>query len=144
MNAYGQQKAGHVLDAHVQVSIFEKEVVWGPGGGGPSLTAYCKGESDCGFGVVVPAYSRDMKEAWKVVDHMKALPGPKPKWDRFVKLLVEEAHFADGVLHMSGEKLPDVTFSDIILNLTPVKICRAALETIRTFKVEEAGLAVEA
>lgn len=136
-NAYWGQKAGHVLDAHVQVNIFDKEVVWGPSG--TSLTAYCKGESDYGFGVVVPAYSQDMKEAWKVVDHMKELPGAK--WDRFIKLLVDDAQFEDGRLHMVGEKIPEATFSDIIRNLTPVKICRAALETIRTFKVEAAGLA---
>ena len=139
-NAYGAQEAGHVLDAHVQMSIFEKEVVWGPAG--TSMTAYCKGESDYGFGVVVPKYSQDMKEAWKVVDHMKTLPDPK--WDRFVKLLVDEAHFADGVLHLMGQKLPEATFSDIIRNVTPVKICRAALETIRMFKLEAAGLAEEA
>ena len=134
MNAYGQQRAGHVLDAHVQVSIFEKEVYWMPCG--TSMTAYCKGESDYGFGVVVPGYSQNMKEAWKVVEHMKEL-SPE-KWDRFVKLLVEEAHFEDWYILMMGQKVPDVTFSDIFRNLTPVKICRAALETIRTFKVEAA------
>ena len=133
-NAYAQQEAGHVLDAHVQVSIFEKEIFWSPSGS--SMTAYCKGESDCGFGVRVPEYSENMKEAWKVVDRMKTFP--LPKWDRFVELLTEEAHFKDGYLLMEGQKVSDVTFSDMVRNLTPVKICRAALETIRTFKVEGA------
>lgn len=136
-NAYAQQEAGHVLDAHVQVSIFEKEIFWSPSGS--RMTAYCKGESDCGFGVPVPGYSENMKDAWKVVDRMKAFP--PPKWDRFVKFLTEEVHFEDRHLLMEGQKVPDVTFSDMVRNLTPIKICRAALETIRTFKIEAAALA---
>ena len=98
MNAYGNVKSSRTLDAHVQVMIFQKEVVWAPEGS--AIVPYCKGESDFGFGVQVPVYSEDMREAWKIVDCMKEL-SPADR-DRFVNLLMEEARYPDG--HLGDRK----------------------------------------
>lgn len=134
MNAYGQVKPSRALDAHVQVVIFQKEVVWAPEG--QAIVPYCKGERDYGFGVQVPTYSEDMREVWKVVDCMKALP--RQDRDRFVNFLMEEARTPDEIKF--GNSLEAPTVFDLIMNLTPVKICRAALETIRTLRLEAAGV----
>lgn len=101
---------------------------------GSHIEAYCKGESDYGFGVTVPSYTTDIKDAWKILDFMRSLAGPKTSvWKSFVQELVHASELPEGTLRRVGEVEEPASFEDIFWNLRPICICRAALEVMHPF-----------
>ena len=107
-------KAGRELDAQIAEQVMGLQVI--VFGSTPLIYATTKSDED---GKWLPCYSTSIADAWLVVEKMK-----ETNWHAFIIALIAD--------HVGTDRVPLNVFAQCLFDLTPEKICKAALSALAT------------